>query len=93
MIGHYRREEISMIVTEMVAHPPMDARDPEIVPFDFVLPPALEAREPPEARGLARDDVRLLVSSRADDRIVHARFGNLPDYLRAGDLLVIRAAR
>ncbi len=72
--------------------PAPEARDPEIIPFDFVLPPALEAHEPPEARGLARDDVRLLVSSRADDRIVHARFGNLPDYLRAGDLLVINTS-
>ena len=56
--------------------------------FDFVLPPALEAREPPEARGLARDQVRLLVSYRAQDRFVHARFRDLPDFLDRGDLLV-----
>ena len=30
--------------------------------MDFALPPQLEAAEPPEARGLRRDDVRLLVS-------------------------------
>ena len=59
-----------MIADDVVARPLMDARDTGIVPFDFVLPPELEASEPPEARGLARDDVRLLVSSRADDRIV-----------------------
>ena len=29
--------------------------------LDFTLPPELEATEPPEARGLARDGVRLLV--------------------------------
>jgi S-adenosylmethionine:tRNA ribosyltransferase-isomerase len=57
--------------------------------LDFVLPEALEAREPPEARGLARDEVRLLVSYRADDRIVHTRFNELPALLSAGDLLVV----
>ena len=57
--------------------------------LDFVLPPELEAREPPEARGLSRDQVRLLVSYRADDRIVHTRFDELPGFLRAGDLLVV----
>jgi S-adenosylmethionine:tRNA ribosyltransferase-isomerase len=56
--------------------------------LDFALPPELEAREPPEARGLPRDQVRLLVSYAADDRIVHARFTDLPDFLRPGDLLV-----
>src|SRR5687767_9212798 len=30
----------------------------------FLLPQELEAHEPPEARGLARDEVRLLVSYR-----------------------------
>jgi S-adenosylmethionine:tRNA ribosyltransferase-isomerase len=54
----------------------------------FTLPPALEAHEPPEARGLRRDDVRLLVSYQRDDRIVHARFTDLPDFLRPGDLVV-----
>ena len=59
-----------MIADDVVARPLIDVRDTGIVPFDFVLPPELEASAPPEARGLARDDVRLLVSSRADDRIV-----------------------
>jgi len=57
--------------------------------FDFKLPPELEAHEPPEARGLARDDVRLLVSYLNSDRIVHARFADLPTFLRPGDLLVV----
>ena len=57
--------------------------------LDFVLPEELEAREPPEARGLARDQVRLLVSYRTDDRMVHTRFDELPGFLRAGDLLVV----
>ncbi|HLH25414.1 MAG TPA: S-adenosylmethionine:tRNA ribosyltransferase-isomerase [Chloroflexota bacterium] len=57
--------------------------------LDFTLPPELEAHEPPEARGLARDGVRLLVSYRANDWIVHARFHELPSFLRAGDLVVV----
>jgi len=57
--------------------------------LDFVLPPELEAHEPPEARGLARDQVRLLVSFRDSDRIVHARFTDLPSFLGPGDLLVV----
>jgi S-adenosylmethionine:tRNA ribosyltransferase-isomerase len=57
------------------------------------LPERLEAREPPEARGLARDGVRMLVAHRGDGRIEHARFRELPDRLRAGDLLVINTSR
>jgi S-adenosylmethionine:tRNA ribosyltransferase-isomerase len=56
--------------------------------LDFKLPPELEAREPPEARGISRDQVRLLVSYREDERVIHARFTDLPDFLRQGDLLV-----
>jgi len=60
--------------------------------LDFELPPELEAGEPPEARGLARDEVRLMVSYRADDRIVHARFRELGAFLEPGDLLVINTS-
>jgi S-adenosylmethionine:tRNA ribosyltransferase-isomerase len=56
---------------------------------EFTLPPELEAHEPPEARGLARDEVRLLVTFRRKDGIVHARFRDLPRFLRAGDLVVV----
>ncbi len=73
-------------------HPAIACNDQQIVPLDFILPPDLEAHEPPEARGLARDEVRLLVSSRADDRIAHARFRDLPEFLHAGDLLVINTS-
>ncbi|MEV0710892.1 S-adenosylmethionine:tRNA ribosyltransferase-isomerase [Nocardia aurea] len=52
----------------------------------FPLPPQRHATAPPEARGLARDEVRLLV---AQDDIVHARFRELPGHLRAGDLVVV----
>jgi S-adenosylmethionine:tRNA ribosyltransferase-isomerase len=56
--------------------------------LEFVLPSELEAHEPPEARGLGRDQVRLLVSQLADDRVEHHRFVDLPDLLRPGDLVV-----
>jgi S-adenosylmethionine:tRNA ribosyltransferase-isomerase len=70
--------------------------DPELHPkppsLDFELPRELEAGEPPEARDLARDEVRLMVSCTDGDRILHARFLDLPDFLRAGDLLVINTS-
>ena len=48
---------------------------------DFALPADLEAAEPPEARGLRRDDVRLLVSDVEPTAIEHARFSDLPRWL------------
>ena len=45
------------------------------------------APAPAEARGLSREDVRLLVA--ADAGITHARFRDLPDHLRPGDLVVV----
>lgn len=60
--------------------------------LDFVLPPELEAGEPPEARCLERDAVRLLVSYRSDDRVIHRRFRDLPELLHPGDLLVINTS-
>lgn len=70
----------------------LDRKTPLVETLDFVLPEALEAREPPEARGLARDHVRLLVSYRADDRMAHTRFDELPAFLNAGDLLVVNVS-
>ncbi len=58
----------------------------------FTLPPELEAAAPPEARGLARDAVRLMVSRAQDDRIEHARFRDLSAFLEPGDLLVINTS-
>jgi S-adenosylmethionine:tRNA ribosyltransferase-isomerase len=59
---------------------------------DFIVPPALEAAAPPEARGLRRDEVRLLVSRIGADRIEHARFRDLPGWLSPGDLLVVNTS-
>src|SRR5205807_2860366 len=60
--------------------------------LDFELPPELEAGEPPEARGLARDEVRLMVSYRENNRVVHTQFRQIGDFLDAGDLLVINTS-
>ena len=57
--------------------------------IDFALPAELEAHDPPEARGLARDGVRLLVSRRATGQVTHHRFRDLPGLLLPGDLLVV----
>ena len=54
--------------------------------LDFVLPPQLEAHEPPELRGTGRDDVRMIVSDRETGEVMYGRVpagsvvvsGNLP---------------
>ena len=63
-----------------------------LVSLDFQLPPELEAAEPPEARGLTRDSVRLMVSYQADDSVVHTKFKELPEFLEAGDVVVINTS-
>ena len=64
----------------------------ELSSLDFGLPPELEAGEPPEARGLDRDEVRLMVSYRSTNRVVHSRFRDLGDFLEPGDVLVINTS-
>ena len=49
--------------------------------------PVTSAATTPEERGLARDEVRLLVSGPSGH--VHSRFFDLPRFLEAGDLLVV----
>ena len=55
----------------------------------FQLRPELEAHEPPEARGTTRDDIRLLVSRSAAAELTEHKFGELPDLLLPGDLVVV----
>ncbi len=55
--------------------------------LDFELDEAHEAHEPPEARGLRRDAVRLLVSPGEADP-VHTCFANVGAFLAPGDLVV-----
>src|SRR6185436_225680 len=62
----------------------MDVRD-----FDFDLPADLIAQEPAADRGASR----LLVVNRASGALTHSRVVSLPDFLRAGDLLVVNNTR
>jgi len=49
-----------------------------------------EATVPPEARGVARDEVRLAVVR--PDATTHTTAAQLPDHLRPGDLLVVNTS-
>jgi S-adenosylmethionine:tRNA ribosyltransferase-isomerase len=60
--------------------------------LDFALPAELEAHEPPEARGLSRDGVRLLAGSASTGQVSHHRFTELPALLRPGDVLVVNTS-
>lgn len=60
---------------------------------EFTLPAEFEAHAPPEARGLPRDGVRMLVSRAASGTISHHRFADLPRLLLPGDLLVVNTSR
>lgn len=51
--------------------------------FDYPLPPELIAQTP----AARRQDSRLLVVDRKHHSITHRRFGDLPEYLTAGDAL------
>src|ERR1051325_7462284 len=62
-------------------------------PFTFFLPDELQAKEPPEKRGIARDQVRLLVIDRQSHQVTHTRFDHLGEFLHAGDLLVFNSSR
>ena len=55
------------------------------------VPEPAEASRPPEARGLSRDGVRLMVAS--SSRLLHATFAALPELLIPGDLLVVNTSR
>lgn len=57
--------------------------------FDFDLPPALIAQEPPAVRGASR----LLMLDRATGHTAHHTFSDLPTLLRAGDVLVVNDTR
>lgn len=62
-------------------------------PIAFNLPRELEASSPREARGLARDEVRMMVSRIDTDEILHTSFRALPQLLEPGDVVVINTSR
>lgn len=57
---------------------------PSIEDYDYELPESQIAQEPLPGRTSSR----LMVVDRARDTVTEARFADLPDYLRGGDLLV-----
>ncbi len=57
--------------------------------FDYELPPELIAQTPAEPR----DASRLMVLHRESGTIEHRRFRDLPEYLNAGDVLVLNQTR
>ena len=57
--------------------------------FDYDLPSRLIAQHPSERR----DQSKLLVLDRSDGSMTHRRFADLPEYLGAGDALVVNNTR
>ncbi|MDD3604081.1 MAG: S-adenosylmethionine:tRNA ribosyltransferase-isomerase, partial [Kiritimatiellae bacterium] len=57
--------------------------------FDYNLPAELIAQEPPPSR----EDARMMVVRRDTRTWEHRRVGELPEFLRAGDLLVLNDTR
>ncbi|HUG84955.1 MAG TPA: S-adenosylmethionine:tRNA ribosyltransferase-isomerase [Euzebya sp.] len=56
----------------------------------FIVPPGRWATQPPEHRGIARDQVRLMVAR--PGRTDHVRFTDLSRFLRPGDVLVVNTS-
>lgn len=62
-------------------------------PLEFALSDDLIAHEPPEARGLSRDEVSLMVSRVSSDLFAHTKFTHFADFLRRGDVLVVNTSK
>lgn len=59
----------------------------------FFLPQELNASEPPEFRGMRRDQIKLMVTDKRTGTIEHAQFFHLDQYLKKGDILVLNNSR
>ena len=82
--GRYRAADLAT----STRHPGQRMTTLSVAPLTRVDgPPRRTATAPPEERGLARDEVRLLVVT--DEGVTHARFRDLPSHLRPGDLVVV----
>ncbi|HEY2615536.1 MAG TPA: S-adenosylmethionine:tRNA ribosyltransferase-isomerase, partial [Chthoniobacterales bacterium] len=57
--------------------------------YDYVLPRELIARRPPERR----EESRMMVLHRREERMEHRKFSELPVFLAPGDLLVLNNTR
>ncbi|MGB0524668.1 MAG: S-adenosylmethionine:tRNA ribosyltransferase-isomerase [Flammeovirgaceae bacterium] len=60
--------------------------------IEFDLPKELACPPPTEARGIARDQVNLLVTAQNGVHIRHSRFDQLDRWLTAGDVLVVNTS-
>ncbi len=58
--------------------------DDPLAEYDYLLPEDLIAQHPAEPR----DSCRLMVLDRSSEGLQHARFSDLPEFLKPGDLLV-----
>jgi S-adenosylmethionine:tRNA ribosyltransferase-isomerase len=59
----------------------------------FELPEELNAKEPPERRGIRRDYVKMMVLDKTTGYTNHTQFYHLDRFLKKGDLLVLNASR
>lgn len=75
---------VGLTTSRVVGLPPTLVSD-----FHYTLPPDLIAQEPSPQR----DQSRLMVLRRTDGASAHHVFGDLPAFLRAGDLLVLNDTR
>jgi S-adenosylmethionine:tRNA ribosyltransferase-isomerase len=76
-----------------VSATPIEAGRGWVTGLDFELTDEALAHEPPEARGLPRDGVRLLLGrGRRQPVVTDHVFTDLPDLLRPGDLLVFNTS-
>ncbi|MGB4730316.1 MAG: tRNA preQ1(34) S-adenosylmethionine ribosyltransferase-isomerase QueA [Candidatus Hydrothermia bacterium] len=57
--------------------------------FDYDLPSELIAQEPLKER----DQAKMLVLNKKDDKIIHSHFYELPHFLKPGDLVIINKTR
>jgi S-adenosylmethionine:tRNA ribosyltransferase-isomerase len=82
--------DTSHFFVALLIHPkPMYTRIVRTADFDYCLPPELIAQTPAPSR----DQSRLLVLQRPENRPVHRHFPDFLDYLRAGDVLVLNDSR
>lgn len=73
----------------MIQHPAHDSTPNELDAYDYQLPRELIAQEP-SAR---RTDSRMMIVNRSTGRIDHSSVRDLPDYLRAGDAMVVNDSK
>ncbi|MHC4661672.1 MAG: tRNA preQ1(34) S-adenosylmethionine ribosyltransferase-isomerase QueA [Planctomycetota bacterium] len=66
-----------------------ETEDYAIGAFDYELPQSLIAQQPAEKR----DKSRLMILDRAGNSVRHAQFGDITEFFRPGDLLVLNATK